>query len=154
MARLSNQDREQKQRDSKALYIKGFSLQLISEMIGISVDSLRKWYKEEEWEKAKELSSISPSEIEDMIMVNIKAIKEGEKPPYKADDIAKLVASLDRLKDKKRKAVYTMEVFMHFRDWLLEKVANTKTKERELALNKLKEFSSLMEEYTNTLTHD
>lgn len=151
MARLSNAERDQKKLDGKNLYIKGFSLQSISSIVKISLDSIRKWHKEGEWERAKELANISPSEIENMVLENIKAIKEGKPLLYKSDDISKLVASLDRLKDKKRKAVYTMQAFMDFDNKLLEIAGGLKGSKREERLQKIKELRQWQDEYVNSL---
>lgn len=152
--RMSNIEKDKKMADALGMYIRGYSLQSISEMetILVGVKTLAKWAKDECWDEQKELQNISPNEIRAMILKNVAAIKSGKAMPYKPDDISKLAAAWDKMDDAKKKAVYTMEAFDAFIDFLLDKTARHKSgKKREKALETLKEVRELQDEYMQTL---
>ncbi len=154
MARLTNKQKDIKLSQGRNLYIKGFSLQTISEIIEISVDSLKKWRDENDWEEAKELSNISPSEIKGLILETVKDIKEGKKPKYKADDISKLVAAFDKITDKRKQAIYTMESFNDFSNWILGKAAKSKGKKRQELIDLTQTIRTQQDEYVSHLLQD
>lgn len=149
--RLTNQERDRKIADAKGLFIKGLSIQTIAEIIYITEDTIQKWRKLFDWDKEKELYSISPSEIKSLILENVKAIKEGKKMPYKADEISKLVSAFDKITDSRKKAVYTMESFDGFSNWIIEQAAIQKGKKRQELITITKEIRTLQDQYINTL---
>ena len=67
--RMTNAERDRKIKDAEALYIRGYSLQSISELetIGVRIKTLREWEKRYEWKDKKQLYNISPSEIKALI---------------------------------------------------------------------------------------
>jgi len=137
------------------LYAKGFSVQSISELLGVGVKTVYKWRDDEDWEKQKELSNIRPSEIQKMILEYVVAIKNGEAPPYKADDLSKISAAFDRLNDSRKKAVYTMESFDEFSSRMMTQAGQAKGKKREELLKLLKEVRVHFDKYiTELLKHD
>lgn len=151
--RMSNEERDRLKSDALALYVRGYSIQSISKMeaINITVDTLRAWKKEGDWEEQKKLQNISPSEIKDMILKNIAAIKSGKAMPYTPDAISKLAKAWEKMDDVKKRAIYTMEAFDGFAGWMLDKATQTKGEKRENFINKLKAFRVLQDEYLNTL---
>lgn len=151
--RMSNADRDKKQKDALGLFVRGYSLQSISEMenIKVGVPTLSRWAKDHNWEEQKELQNISPSEIKAMILKNVAAIKLGKEMPYKPDDISKLAAAWERMDDSKKRAVYSMESFDQFMDWFMDKCARSKAKKRETDLELLKIVRTLQDEYIATL---
>lgn len=151
--RMSNAERDRKIKDAEALYVRGFSLQAISEFetINIRVKTLRDWEKRYNWAEKKQLQNISPSEIKAMIRSNIAAVKLGKQMPYKPDDIAKMAKAWNDIDDERKKAVYSMEAFDAFIDWFTDIVAGSKGEKREDNLNLLKKIRSLQENYIDTL---
>lgn len=151
--RLQNADRDKKITDAKGLFIRGYSLQSISEIetISVGVQTLKAWRKAGNWDQEKQLQNISPNEIKAMIRSNIAAIKSGKAMPYKPDDISKLAAAWERMDDIKKKAVYSMEAFDSFIDWFMDVIAKSKADKREKHLEYLKIIRLLQTEYIDTL---
>lgn len=151
--RLANVDRDKKIADALGLYVRGYSLQSISEMetIRVGVKTLNAWRVKGNWDEEKQLQNISPQEIKSMIRSNIAAIKSGKAMPYKPDDISKLAASWERMDDIKKKAVYSMEAFDSFIDWFMDVIAKSKADKREKYLEYLKAIRILQTEYIDTL---
>jgi hypothetical protein len=151
--RHKNAERDKKMKDALGLYIRGYSLQSISEMetIQVGVKTLNGWRKQHNWDEQKQLNNISPNEIKAMIRSNIAAIKTGKEMPYKPDDIAKLASAWERMDDIKKRAVFSMEAFDAFIDWLTDLAAKSKGVKRENYLVQLKEIRRLQEMYIDTL---
>ena len=78
--RMRNAERDRKIKDAEALYIRGFSIQSISEFetIQVGTKTLAGWKKLHNWDEKKQLENISPNEIKGMIRSNIAAIKSGK----------------------------------------------------------------------------
>ena len=121
MARLKAADADYKKSQGKELFVKGFTITNISEIIGIGVKTLGKWRDEDKWDEEKELASLKPSNIRKLTLKMALAIEKGEPLPYKADDVSKVVAAFDRITDRKKIAVYTMESIDGFSSFMLEK---------------------------------
>ena len=151
--RLANAERDKKINDALGLFIRGYSLQSISEMetIRVGVKTLNAWRVKGNWDEEKQLQNISPQEIKKMIRSNIAAIKSGKAMPYKPDDIAKLASAWDKMDDLKKKAVYSMEAFDAFIDWFMDVIAKSKADKREKHLEYLKVIRLLQTEYIDTL---
>jgi len=137
------------------LYSKGFTPQSISDLLKVGIKTVYKWRDENNWEHLKELNSIRPSEIKKMLLEYVVALKNGESPPYKADDLSKISAAFDRLNDKRKKAVYTMESFDAFCSWMMVNAGKAKGKNREELLEELKMTRIHFHKYvTELLKHD
>ena len=151
MARLKAADADYKKSQGKELFVKGFTITNISEIIGIGVKTLGKWRDENKWDEEKELASLKPSNIRKLTLKMALAIDKGEPLPYKADDVSKVVAAFDRITDSKKIAVYTMESIDGFSSFMLEKAGKNTGKKREELLNKLKEMRPFFDEYITEL---
>jgi hypothetical protein len=151
MARLKAADADYKKSQGKELFVKGFTITNISEIIGIGVKTLGKWRDEDKWDEEKELASLKPSNIRKLTLKMALAIDKGEPLPYKADDVSKVVAAFDRITDSKKIAVYTMESIDGFSSFMLEKAGKNTGKKREELLNKLKEMRPFFDEYITEL---
>lgn len=149
--RMPNSVRDQKMAQGKDLFVKGYSIQTISDILELSLDTITKWRKDNGWDAEKELNNISPSEIRGLILKNVEAIKKGKKMPYKPDDISKLVAALDKIDDKRKEAVYTMEAFNKFSKWLLEKAVAVTGNKREEILKRVQDLRVDQDLYVNEL---
>lgn len=151
MARLTAAEADYKKSQGKELFVKGFTITNISEIIGIGVKTLGKWRDDGNWEEEKELASLKPSNIRKLTLKMALAIEQGKPLPYKADDVSKVVAAFDRISDSKKKAVYTMESFDAFSSHLLEKAGKNTGKKREELLTKLKDIRPFFDEYITEL---
>lgn len=151
--RMNNSERDKKMQDALGLYIRGYSLQSISEIetIRVGVKTLNAWRKAKNWDEEKQLANISPNEIKAMIRSNIAAIKSGKQMPYKPDDISKLAAAWEKMDDIKKKAVYSMEAFDSLTDWYLDLIAKSKGEKRKNNLENLKTIRLIQSAYIETL---
>lgn len=149
--RLTAVERDYKKSQGKDLYIKGFSITNISEIIGVGVKTLSGWRDNDDWEKEKELNNIRPSEIKRMILEYVRDLKNGETPLYKADDLSKISAAFDRLNDSRKKAVYTMESFDGFCQFMMVQAGNNTGKKREAHIDLLKTIRPYFDKYITEL---
>ncbi|SDE76822.1 terminase gpP N-terminus-related DNA-binding protein [Riemerella columbipharyngis] len=154
MARLKAAEADYKKSQGRELYSKGFSITNISEIIGIGVKTLSKWREEEDWDEEKELQTLKPTSIRRLTLKCALAIEKGEPMPYKADDIAKIVAAFDRITDSKKIAVYTMESIDNFCAFMLEKAGKATGKKRDELLNQIKAVRPYFDEYITQLLSD
>ncbi|MDV6170225.1 hypothetical protein R1T16_17445 [Flavobacterium sp. DG1-102-2] len=153
--RMSAVERDFKKSQGKELFVKGFSITNISEIIGVGIKTLSGWRDDDDWDKEKELHNIKPSEIKRLILAYVRDIKNGETPLYKADDLAKISAAFDRLNDSRKKAVHTMESFDGFSSFMMLKAGNATGKKREELLETLKSVRVFFDLYVNELLqHD
>lgn len=151
MARLTAVESDYKKSQGKDLFVKGFTISNISEIIGIGTKTLGRWRDEGNWEEEKDLAALKPSNIRRLTLKCAQAIQNGEPLPYKADDISKIVAAFDRITDNKKIAVYTMESLDGFSSYMLEKAGKNTGKKREEVLTKLKEIRPFFDEYITEL---
>jgi uncharacterized protein YjcR len=149
--RMTSTERDYLISQGTDLYSKGFSIQNISELIGVGLKTLYKWKEDYKWEEAKELNMIRPSEIKKMILQYVVAIKNGEVPLYKADDLAKISAAFDRLNDSRKKAVHTMESFDAFSSFMMTKAGQSKGKKRDELLKLTKDIRVHFDGYVTEL---
>lgn len=136
------------------LYAKGFALKSIAELLKITEKTVAKWRDDYDWDKQKQLNNIRPSEIKKMILQYVMDIKEGKKPSYKADDLAKISAAFDRLNDTRKKAVYTMESLDDFSGYLIALAGHKKGKKRTELLELLKTIRIHFDSYIKELLQD
>lgn len=151
MARLTSAEADYKKSQGKDLFVKGFSIPNISEIIGIGIKTLGKWRDEGKWEDEKELAALKPSNIRRLTLKCAIAIEKGEPLPYKADDVSKVVAAFDRITDSKKIAVYTMESIDGFSSYMLEKAGKSTGKKREEILDRMKVIRLDFDDYVNFL---
>lgn len=151
MARLTAAESDAKKSQGKDLFIKGFTITNISDIIGIGVKTLGKWRDDDNWEEEKELASLKPSTIRKLTLKMALAIEQGKPLPYKADDVVKVVAAFDRITDSKKIAVYTMESIDGFSSFMLENAGKNIGKKREVLLELLKAIRPYFDMYVTEL---
>ncbi len=154
MARLTASESDYKKSQAKDLFVKGFNITNISEIIGIGMKTLGNWRRDGNWDEEKELAALKPSNIRRLTLKAALAIEKGEELPYSADQISKVVAAFDRINDSKKKAVYSMESIDGFSSFMLEKAAKSTGKKREEILEKIKDVRPYFDEYINQLLQD
>lgn len=149
--RMTSAQAEYKKSQGKDLFVKGFSITNISEIIGVGVKTLSGWREVHNWEGEKEINSVRPSEIKKMILQYVLDIKDGKKPQYKADDLSKISAAFDRLNDSRKKAVYTMESFDEFSQFMMVKAGKSTGKKRDETLELLQNVRLFFDQYVTEL---
>jgi transposase len=149
--RMTSVDRDYKKSQGKDLFVKGFSITNISEIIGVGIKTVSGWRDLHNWEGEKELNNVRPSEIKKMILQYVLDIKDGKKPQYKADDLSKISAAFDRLNDSRKKAVYTMESFDDFSQFMMVKAGKSTGKKREDTLELLQNIRLFFDQYVTEL---
>lgn len=154
MARLSKQEREEKESYGRQLYSKGFSMVSIAGILKVTEKTLRNWRSSGKWEEEKELSALKPSRIKRLVLQSVLAIEKGEPLPYKADDISKIAAAFDRITDNRKVAVYTMESIDSLTNFSLEIAAKAQGKKRDTILQQIKTMRILADKYITKLLQD
>lgn len=152
--RMTSADRDYKKSQGKDLFVKGFSVTNISEIIGVGIKTIAGWRDAHNWEGEKELNAIRPSEIKKLILQYVLDIKDGKTPKHKADDLAKISAAFDRLNDDRKKAVYTMESIDGFSQFMMLEAGNSVGKKREDVLEQLKNIRIHFDKYVTQLLQD
>lgn len=82
------------------------------------------------------------------------AIEKGEKLPYKADDISKIVAAFDRITDSKKLAVYTMESIDTLTNFMLELAGKSEGQKRNEILDDIKKIRPYSDKLITKLLQD
>lgn len=152
--RMTSVQRDYKKSQGKDLFIKGFSVTNISEIIGVGIKTVSGWRDLHNWEGEKEINAVRPSEIKKMILQYVLDIKDGKKPQYKADDLSKISAAFDRLNDGRKKAVYSMEVIDDFSQFMMVLAGTNIGKKREELLELLQDARIYFDKYVNELLAD
>lgn len=133
--RMSALDKELKMSQAKSLFVKGFSIQSISEITGVGAKTLASWRDNNNWEEEKDLASLTPTSIRNLTLKCAVAIQEGKPLPYSADQISKIVSAFEKISDTRKIAVYTMEALNNFSNYMVEKAAKQKGATREEILD-------------------
>lgn len=149
--RMTAAESDYKKSQGKDLFVKGFAITNISEIIGVGIKTLAKWRDDFKWQDEKDLNSLKPSTIRNLTLKMALAIEKGEPLPYKADDVSKIVAAFDRISDSKKKAVYTMESIDGFSQWMIVQAGNNIGKKRDEFLELIKTIRPFFDRYVTEL---
>lgn len=152
--RMTATDRDYKKSQGKELFIKGFALATISEIIGVGIKTVSNWRDLHDWEAEKELNNIRPSEIKKLILQYVVDIRDGKKPQHKADDLSKIASAFDRLNDGRKKAVYTMESLEDFSSFMVVMAGNSTGKKRLELIELLQTIRVYFDKYVNELLNN
>jgi len=153
MARLSKEVSEQKKQHGRDLYMKGFVVEVISEIIGMAATTVRKWAKEGNWELARQSNYIALGELRQTILESFIALKNGEVPTIKPDEAAKYASAFEKLSDKRKVLSFMHESYEMLTDELTKSVQNAKGKvAKEKALMVLKITRATSETIITKLT--
>ncbi|SMO42476.1 Putative ATPase subunit of terminase (gpP-like) [Flavobacterium resistens] len=149
--RMTASESDYKKSQGKDLFVKGFSMTNIAEIIDVGIKTLSKWREDYNWQDEKDLNSLKPSTIRNLTLKMALAIEKGEPLPYKADDVSKIVAAFDRISDSKKKAVYTMESIDGFSQWMIVQAGNNTGKKRDELLEEIKTIRPYFDRYVTEL---
>lgn len=81
----------------------------IAKYLDVSEQSISGWRKNGNWDKRKELAELTPVKLKELMMEEARKVIAGEKSEIDADQLSKIMASIDRL-DKRVNARVVMEV--------------------------------------------
>lgn len=155
MAKFTKEIQAQKRTQAKTLYTKGIDLETISEIIGVAISTVKKWYDADNFEQAKSSQFIALSELRNTILESFVALKNGEKPTIKPDEAAKYAAAFEKLSDKKKVLSFMFEAYELLTDEFTKDVQNAKaTKAKEEALLILKVVRSKTDAILTKLTSE
>lgn len=153
MAKLSNQAREVKISYAKDMYVRGMSIEVIADVMGLALRTVKDWAKEQNFEQARQLNSISLSEIRAMILAGLNDIREGRTPKLKPDDASKYASAFEKMSDKSKLIPYMYELFQELTLEYSNSIERSKTaSEKQLYLSELKNLRTHMDRVAQKLT--
>ena len=139
MARYTKEKLEEKKRQAKEMYIKGFELETIASILEVALSTVKRWAKENDFETAKQSSFIALSELRNTILQSFIELKNGGTPKIKPDEAAKYASAFEKLSDKKKVLSYMYESFEALTTELTGYIQKAKTaKEKDFFLQVLK----------------
>ncbi|CAL2108190.1 conserved hypothetical protein [Tenacibaculum sp. 190524A02b] len=129
--RLSKAQADKKRAEGKRMYVKsGLTVNDIADILEVHIDTIKRWAKNDQWEKAKNLQVITIDGIKQELLNTFNDLKAGKTPKVSADQISKLVASFEKLSDTNKNLAYCFENYNLLTDKLIVKVSET-TDEQE-----------------------
>lgn len=131
MARFTKQEKEAKISYAKKLYVKGFDLTTIADMLGVTASTISKWSKDNDFETAKRASMISINEIRNAILETYEQMKAGNKPVLSPDQISKLVSSFEKLSPSQKSITWVTEGFEELTESFLQEIQHTKSEKKK-----------------------
>ncbi|MCL2290835.1 MAG: phage terminase small subunit-related protein [Bacteroidetes bacterium] len=155
MGKFTKIEGEKKRQYGKSLYVKGFDIPTISDIIGAAESTVRKWRDNDKWEDARNSAFIALSELRNTILQSFIDLKDGKKPKIKPDEAAKYASAFERLSDRKKTLSYMYEAFEMLTHALtkdIEGAANKKDK--ELSLEILKRVRTKTDTIITKLTNE
>lgn len=139
MARFNKQEKTAKISYAKKLYVKGFDLQTIADMLSVAPSTIYKWAKENDFEIAKKASLISINEVRNAILTTYEQMQQGNKPTMTPDQISKLVNSFEKLSPSQKSITWVTEGFERLTESFLQEIQQQKSeKKKEQIYNHLK----------------
>lgn len=155
MGKFTKIQGDKKRQYGKSLYIKGFDLPTISDIIEVADSTLKKWRDTDRWEDARNSAFIAISELRNTILQSFIDLKDGKKPTIKPDEAAKYASAFERLGDRKKILTYMYEAFEMLTDELTKDIQEAKgKKEKEFALEILKRVRTKTDAIITKLTSE
>jgi len=155
MGKFTKEQQEQKRHYAKNLYIKGFDIETIADIIQVALSTVKRWYKDESYEAARNSNFIALSELRNTILQSFMDLKDGKKPTIKPDEAAKYACAFEKLSDKKKVLTYMYESFEMLTEELGKDIQKAKTtKDKEFALTILKRVRDKSDLILTRLTNE
>lgn len=155
MAKNSKEINNKKREQAKTLFIKGFSVETIAEITGMSLITIKKWAKTDNFEIARKSYALSLSEMRSCILESFATLKEGGKPTIKPDEAAKYASAFEKLSDKKKSVSYFFEAYETLTDAMTKRIEDAKSsKDKEKCLAELKVVRSETEKILTNLINE
>ena len=132
MPKLSKNDAAKKRAQAKELFVKGISLDTIAEIIGISIVTLRRWAKDDDYDSARAVATLSVSQMRRTILDAFVDLQNGRTPKVNPDAASKLAAAFEKLSDRRKLLPYLFEAYEMLTDHLARQVEEARSrKEKE-----------------------
>lgn len=148
--RLTKKESDQKKRQGKRMFINGFSVDEIASILEVHIETIKRWKKQYDWQKEKDVHSLSISELKRETLQTFADMKEGKTPKLSPDQLSKLAATFDKLSDKKKALAYMYENFELLSDALLKDALSERKKaDKEKKLEMAKYVREMMEDLTS-----
>jgi hypothetical protein len=155
MARFTKEQQEQKKHYAKNLYIKGFDIETIADIIQVALSTVKRWYKDDNYEAARNSNFIALSELRNTILQSFMDLKEGKKPNIKPDEAAKYASAFEKLSDRKKVLTYMYESFEMLTEELAKDIQKARNaKDKEFALTILKRVRDKSDLILTRLTNE
>lgn len=154
--RLKKAQSDVKRREGKRMYVKnGLALLEVATVLEVHIDTVRRWHKNDQWEKAKNMQVISIDGLKEEILNTFNEIKAGKTPKMSADQISKLVASFEKLSDKNKNLAYCIENYELLTDELIQKISEARgEKEKQYRMDIVKYVRAAQTKVIDTLYKD
>ena len=155
MPKLSKNDAAKKRSQAKELFVKGLSLDTIADIIGISLVTLRRWAKDDDFDSARAVATLSVSQMRRTILDAFVDLQNGRQPKVNPDAASKLAAAFEKLSDRRKLLPYLFEAYELLTDHLaLQVEAAHSRKDKEAALSLLKAVRTATDEVIAKATAD
>ena len=139
MAKFSKPEREALIEEARKLYMAGFMFDTIAKFISrpgkeVAVTTLKKWAEDEDFERSKTSKAIQRQEILFAIAESFQDLKNGEDPKIGALQAAQYAAAIEKLSDKNKLLMYSMEAFEALTDEILKAIEAATSKKEQSRL--------------------
>lgn len=153
MSKYSKEKKRQLVDLARQLYVKGFDYATISDILKVSVNTVVRWARENDFERSKRNQMIALSEIRRSILESYADMLEGRQPRIKPDDAAKYAMAFERFSAKKQVLTYMYEAFELLTEQYQRNIQQATEKEqKQQALSDLQKLRANMDVVINNLT--
>lgn len=156
MAKFTEAEQKKRIEYARQLYCKGFETDVIAEIMGdVSVTTVIRWARENNFELARKSRVIALSEIRNSILDSYADLLDGKVPKIKPDEAAKYATAFEKFSAKKQVLTYMHEAYQLLTEEFmksLQKAASKVGKEQSLAT--LKEVRTHMDRVLTRLTNE
>lgn len=135
MPKLNKQETEIRRQQARDLYIKGFDIPTIADLIGMAPSTVAKWAELLHFDDDRRARQITISEMRETILDSFQKLKAGQKPSISPDAAAKYAKAFEQLSDRRRCLPHMFEAYDILTDRLTLRVQSAHSKaDREAAL--------------------
>jgi uncharacterized protein YjcR len=156
MAKLSKQEREEKQLQVKQMYCKGFDAETIAAIMGnVSARTVAGWIRDGGFEKAKRSQVIALSEIRNSILESYADVLDGKPPRIKPNEAAAYAGAFEKFSSKKQVLTYMHEAYEMLSDEITADIQRAKKPvEKEKLLALLRDVRELCDKIITRTTNE
>ncbi len=155
MSKFSKETHKQFIEHARQLYVKGFDINTIAEILKLSANTISRWAREHEFERSRRSQIIALSEIRNSILESYADMLEGKQPKIKPDDAAKYAMAFERFSARKQVLTYMYEAFELLTEQYQRNIQNAQTNaDKETALKDLQKLRANMDIVIGKLTDE
>jgi len=134
MAKFSKAQLEEMTGKAKNLYCKDFDIDTIAELLKVSKQTVEKWARDNDFEKAKKSQLIAISELRNSILESYADVLDGKTPRITPDAAVKYAKAFELFSSKKQVLLYMFEGFELLTDEYQHEIQNTRGKAKKTEL--------------------